>query len=247
MTHISRPFQIVLAVFAVFVAVWFMALRAHNSSTTGGAGSSASVSAPATSAKTPAKAATTTTVHKASTAGHTSVHETTHVVHGENTSATTIKRSVTTATGQTTTVHSSAVHKTSAGTTVVGATVVRRTAPAKPVPAKTTPASSTPKGQGEGEGELRAAKTVLILFWNPKGADDVAVHNEVPAVQRKLGGRIAVHYASASQVGAYGTVTHTIQVNQTPTLLIVNHKGQTTVLTGLTDAFAIEQAIREAA
>ena len=50
---------------------------------------------------------------------------------------------------------------------------------------------------------------------------------------------------SAGQVGAFGTVTHAVQVTQTPTLLIVNPHGQTTVLTGLTEAFAIQQAIAE--
>ena len=39
---------------------------------------------------------------------------------------------------------------------------------------------------------------------------------------------------------------HAVQVTQTPTLLIVNPHGQTTVLTGLTDAFAIEQTVAEA-
>ena len=86
---------------------------------------------------------------------------------------------------------------------------------------------------------------MLILFWNPRGADDVAVHKELPAVQHALGNKIAVDYASASQVGSFGTVTHAIQVTQTPTLLIVNPHGQTTVLTGLTDAFAIEQTVGE--
>lgn len=96
------------------------------------------------------------------------------------------------------------------------------------------------------EGELRAHKVVLILFWNSRGAEDAAVHSALPAVQRALRGKVAVHYATAGQVGEFGTVTHAVQVTQTPTLLIVNERGQTTVLTGLSDAFAIEQAVREA-
>ena len=71
------------------------------------------------------------------------------------------------------------------------------------------------------------------------------MHNALPAVQHALGGTVVVHYASAGQVGAFGTITHAIQITQTPTLLIVNPHGQTTVLTGLTDAFAIQQAISE--
>ena len=97
------------------------------------------------------------------------------------------------------------------------------------------------------EHQLQQGKTVLILFWNPNGADDVAVHREIPSVQHALGARIAIHYASAGQVGAYGTITQAVQITQTPTLLIVNPHGQTTVLTGLADAFSIEQSVSEAA
>ena len=47
------------------------------------------------------------------------------------------------------------------------------------------------------EHQLQQGKTVLILFWNPSGADDVAVHREIPVVQHALGAKIAVNYASA--------------------------------------------------
>jgi hypothetical protein len=99
--------------------------------------------------------------------------------------------------------------------------------------------------QGAVEHELQQGKTVLILFWNRHGADDKAVHNALPAVQHALGAKVSVHYATAGQVGAFGTVTHAVQVTQTPTLLIVNPHGQTTVITGLADAFAIRQAVSE--
>jgi uncharacterized membrane protein len=119
-----------------------------------------------------------------------------------------------------------------------------------PVHAHTSPpaakhAATAPSAQVKVEHELQQGKTVLILFWNRHGSDDVAVHTALPAVQHALGGRVAVHYASAGQVSAFGTITHAIQVTQTPTLLIVNRHGQTTVLTGLTDAFAIRQAVSE--
>jgi hypothetical protein len=241
MTQISRPFQIVLAAFALFVAVWFVALRAHNSSTTGGSSSGASSSSSATvthpTSAAHAKVKTTATT------------TTTRVHHSANGAAVTVKRSVSSAAGHTTVRHTTAVHSnTTAGhTTVVRTTAVKHTPPAaKPVPAKTKPATGTPGMQIAVEHELQQGKTVLILFWNSKGADDVAVHNELPAVQRSLGGKVAVHYASANQVGEYGTITHAVQVNQTPTLLIVNPHGQTTTLTGLTDSFSIEQSISEA-
>jgi hypothetical protein len=124
--------------------------------------------------------------------------------------------------------------------------VIQRTSAAKSA-STTKPATAAPTMQVAVEHQLQQGKTVLILFWNPRGSDDVAVHKELPVVQHALGGKIAVHYASAGQVGAYGTITHAVQVTQTPTLLIVNPHGQTTVLTGLTDAFSIEQTVGEAA
>jgi hypothetical protein len=112
-------------------------------------------------------------------------------------------------------------------------------APAKPV-------AGLPKMQVAVERQLQQGKTVLILFWNPNGSDDAVVHGELPAVQRSAHGSVAVHYAAAKQVGEYGTITNAVQVDQTPTLLIVEPHGQTTTITGLTDAFAIDQAIAEA-
>jgi hypothetical protein len=95
------------------------------------------------------------------------------------------------------------------------------------------------------ESELKHDKTVLILFWNPRGSDDRAVHNELPAVQHALGSKLAIHNSLAAQVGEYGTITHSVQVTGTPTIVIVNPKGQASTLTGLNDAYSIEQAIGE--
>ncbi|MGA2320000.1 MAG: hypothetical protein ABSG95_04565 [Solirubrobacteraceae bacterium] len=96
------------------------------------------------------------------------------------------------------------------------------------------------------ERQLKQGKVVTVLFWNPQGADDVAVRHELDAADRALGGKVAVHEALASQVGSFGAMTQAIPVDETPTILIVNVQGQETALTGFTDAFSIEQAIEEA-
>jgi hypothetical protein len=103
-----------------------------------------------------------------------------------------------------------------------------------------------PAQQAAVESELKQGKIVAVLFWNPKGADDVAVRKELQAVGKQLGGKLAVHTAESNQVGAFGSITQAIQVYQTPTILFVNGKGLTTTLTGFTDAFSIEQTIEEA-
>jgi len=130
--------------------------------------------------------------------------------------------------------------------------------------------SGLPARQVMVERELKRGFTAAILFWNPAASDDVAVrgalrqllaaeHHEPSARRagRELGDgsvvveprggeeRIALHESSAGQVASYGSFTRAVQVYATPTLLLVNPRGQATVLTGFTDAFSIEQALDE--
>jgi hypothetical protein len=222
-TSLSRPFQVVLAVFALLVALWFVALRAHNS------GSSESNSG--SSASQPAKPAT----HRRSPAESGAQKRTGHGTAAQSTASHA-------STGQAGGAQAGAAHASTGQTGSVEHTATAAKGAAK----QASSTSSAPAKQREVEHELSQQRTVLILFWNPRAAEDRAVRNELPAVQRKLRKKIALHYASAKQVGEFGTVTHAVQVTQTPTLLIVNPKGQTTTRTGLIDAFAIEQAISEA-
>ncbi len=110
----------------------------------------------------------------------------------------------------------------------------------------TASAKSVPPMQATVEAELKQGKTVAILFWNFKASVDQTVQKELQAVGHNEGGKLAVHDARAAQVGSFGSITRDVQVFQTPTILIVNKQGKTTTLTGLTDGFAIEQAIDEA-
>lgn len=87
---------------------------------------------------------------------------------------------------------------------------------------------------------------MLLLFWNPKSAVDSTVHSEVHALQAGSKGTVAVHDALPSQVAIFGSLTEIVQVYETPTILIVNRHGVVSTLTGLTDVFALRQAIREA-
>jgi hypothetical protein len=130
-------------------------------------------------------------------------------------------------------------------------------------------AGRTPARQVLVEHALHEGKIAVILFWNHKGAEDTIVSDELrlleavhhlirplartPQLRRalkasglELDKRFAAFVSPASQVASYGSITRGIQVYATPTLLIVNKRGQTTVMTGLQDAFSIEQAIDEA-
>lgn len=94
--------------------------------------------------------------------------------------------------------------------------------------------------------QLKAGKVVLLLFWSERSAEDQAVRSQVQSVSRSLGRRVAADYAKPSEVGAFGSITREVTVLQTPTLLVIDRKGLVTTIAGLTDAFSIEQAVREA-
>ena len=116
--------------------------------------------------------------------------------------------------------------------------------------ASTTSSGSTkaspPAMQTTVEGELKQGKMVTILFWNPRASVDESVRRELQVVGSTQGGKMAIHNARAAQVGSFGSITRAVQIYQTPTILIVNPRGQTTTLTGLQDVFSIQQAIDEA-
>ena len=98
---------------------------------------------------------------------------------------------------------------------------------------------TAPSGQRTVEAELAKGDVVVLLFWNPKGADDVAVHRALQLVlnaHRSARQQIAVQEAQPSRVASFGSITRGVQVYATPTILIVNKHGQTIVLTGLQDA-----------
>jgi hypothetical protein len=121
-----------------------------------------------------------------------------------------------------------------------------------PAHGKGNSASSSASSNGraqqqlEVEHELAHRKTVLLLFWDPKSSVDDSVRSQVLSLGKGSKGKLAVHTALADQVGLFGTVTEVAHVYQTPTILIVGRHGLITTLTGLVDAFSLEQAVREA-
>jgi hypothetical protein len=142
------------------------------------------------------------------------------------------------------------------------------TVKSEPIKAKSG-AGRTPARQVLVEDALHEGKIAVILFWSSKGVDDTivngelrlleAVHHLIKAQPRtaqlrkalkasglELGKSFAAFVSTAGQVASYGSITRGVQVYGTPTVLIVNKSGKTTVLTGLQDAFSIEQAIDEA-
>jgi hypothetical protein len=213
---------------------------AHNAAQ--GGASSAPAAAPAAHVTRTA----TSSVHVARHATTAHPGTTTHA-------ATTVHTATTTVHTQTSVSvkHHSQTSPAAAGTASPGAShkaavAPQRTQLAQRGSAAAATSPTTPARQAAVAAELKQGKVVLILFWDPSSSIDSAVHRQVLAVAHKLGHTVAVQTATASQVGDFGSITHDIQVYQTPTLLIVNRHAQVTTVTGYTDSYAIEQTIREA-
>jgi hypothetical protein len=269
MMQLSRPFQIVLVTFCLFAAVWFFALRSHSASTSGGGSSPPSAASPA------AQPATPSTPYHGSAPGVAGLTRAIEKARGAVTQSEQHAKRLQQKSAQ-------ASGEPSVGTAPGAArTRAPATTSVTPKSSATTHGSAATGGGAQGasraktgaaskqatvEGELKRGNVVVLLFWDPRGADDKAVHSElqllqavhrglrplrnVPVVRRllKAGGmelssKIAVHEASASQVASFGSFTRTAQVYSTPTVMIINARGQATTLTGLTDAFSLEQAI----
>lgn len=253
MTHISRPFQIALAVLVLFIAVWFLALRGHS-----GESSSSSSSAPTSASSSPSSQSSAS---QSASGGGTPASKG-GVYHGAAPGVEGLSRAIQKARGavaqsqqnakqQGSQQGSSDAQKQNAQTQTSQSHSAKQTQAQQKQSQQaqnsqqSKAASGVPAMQAVVEGELKHGKVVAVLFWNPKGAVDATVRRELRAAGRAEHGKLAVHVARSNQVGSFGSFTHTVQVYSTPTILLINAKGTTSSLTGLTDSFSIGQAIKE--
>ncbi len=275
MAQLSRPFQIAFVAVCLLAAVWLFALRGHSTSTSG-SGSTAVVSPSAPAAPKPASSSSTPSGSASTAAAEAkSAAKPTHVYHGAAPGVEGLTRDINRAhhavaesqqnakqleaksaqasgetapaqTVSTTTPASGASTATAAPSAKAAAPSTKATTPATAHVGSGAPKAASgvtvARAQREVEAELKQGKIAVLLFWNPKGTDDVLVHRQVQLLSK----RAAVHDALASEVASYGSITRGVQIYATPTILVIDKAGKTITLTGLQDAFSIEQAIDEA-
>jgi hypothetical protein len=288
MTQISRPFQIALVAVGVLMAVWFLALRGHSASSPSASSGGAATAATSTPAAQPPGAPSS--IYHGSAPGVEGLTRAIAKAHGavatsqenakqlEEKSARASGGSSAPAAGPAASSPQSSASTPHTGSVPGSAQKTAATTPVKPA-ARTVPGGKaagsltgvhrTPARQALVERALKEGKIAVILLWNPKGADDRAVHQElrlleavhhlikpvanVPKVRAELRAYnlelqkpFAAFEARSNQVTSFGSITHGVQVYGTPTMLIINKRGQVKTVTGLTDAYAIEQTIDEA-
>jgi hypothetical protein len=259
MAQISRPFQLALAAVAVLALVWVVALHRPSSGSPGAKSSGQPVAAASTPAKTPAPHGSSSGVGKSGGTGASPIYR------GSAPGVEGLTRAIAKAHGAVAASQQNAKQLQEKSEQASDTSSAQSSASAPAAPARTTttkaPAVSAPAkpklathhsasapglaNQHRVEAELKHGKVVALLFWSPKGSDDVAVKNAL----RKLTGsdhRLAVHMTAPGKVASFGSITRGVQVYGTPTILIVGKRGRTIVLTGLQDAYAIQQAIKDA-
>jgi hypothetical protein len=272
MTKISRPFQIALVAVVLLAAVYLVALRKHSSSSESSSPaavastatpSSAPASASGSSAASPSSGAPgATSTYKGSAPGvgglTRAIQKARGAVSESEQNAKALQQKATAASGSAEKLGSSATGaagsaaatggtaaaKHSAASSTGSAVKAKSKTPAPKTGATKTP-SAVPVMQVRVERELKHGDIAALLFWNPSGAVDNIVRRELQATARKLHGKLAINIARSSAVGSFGTFTRSVQVYGTPTILLINPAGKTASVTGLTDVFSLEQAVRE--
>jgi hypothetical protein len=91
---------------------------------------------------------------------------------------------------------------------------------------------------------LDAHKVVAILFWNRRGVDDRSVKSSLDRLPHRK--RLAVFSDGVIHLSRYTRITAATSVTTTPSLVIVNPKGQAEVITGYLDYETLRQYVQNA-
>ena len=225
MSQISPPIRILLVCAVAFMAAWMLFLRPKDEAV-------APVAVTPTPATTPPVAAGGADAD--SLAGKT-------VEKANDTTAAQDARAEELAGGTATT--------TTPGTaddpSIVAATPPEE-APATPEPGKLTDEVAEAGGLPQRVlGALDDKKVVVLLFWSPKAPEDRAVRGSLRVVNRHRG-KVLTHATHISNIAAYGQITRAADVEQSPTVVVVDRDRKVETLVGYVDRVTIDQAVTDA-
>jgi hypothetical protein len=92
---------------------------------------------------------------------------------------------------------------------------------------------------------LDAHTVVVILFWNRRGVDDRSVKTSLDSLPRRKG-KVAVFSDRVENLAHYTRITTAASISTTPSLVVVNRKGQAEVINGYLDRQTLGQYVRNA-
>jgi hypothetical protein len=122
---------------------------------------------------------------------------------------------------------------------------------ADPAAAATKPGKLTKKAAAAGGLPLRVLhalgdrKVVVLLFWSPKAAEDKAVRKSLTGIDRHKG-KVLAHATHVKRIAAYQQITRGADVEQSPTVVVVDRNRKVETLVGYVDRTSIDQAVTDA-
>lgn len=245
MTHVSRPLIALLVGTVLFFALWIVALKpSGGSSSSSGSGGLGQYQSAINAAKQSVKLqdgqgardgtvpGTSTTAAGSGTAAE-SGKSATGSAHATNAKAgakadTQAKPHASARAHATTRSHATTHHK--------GHVVVHKVALHAPTAGQGLNIVST---------ALREHKVLAILFYNPAGADDMAVKNELDSIPTYRG-QVVKLVVPVSELARYTAITTQVLVSTTPELVLVDRSLQATVITGFASRFEIATRVANA-
>jgi hypothetical protein len=138
-----------------------------------------------------------------------------------------------------------------AATPETGGTAVAPTPAGEPAVAGAKPAKLDAKAAAAGGLPLRVLKAlgdhkvVVLLFWSPKSADDQAVRKALSNIDRH-DGKVVAHATNLKRIARYGQITRGANVEQSPTIVVIDRKMKVDTLVGYVDRVTIDQAVTDA-
>lgn len=93
--------------------------------------------------------------------------------------------------------------------------------------------------------DLDAGRTVVLLVWDGKSADDRSVRRAVSRVDRH-GGKVRTHVVSLSKLSSYEAITKGVPITESPTVLVIDRQRQARTISGLTVKGEIDDAVDRA-
>jgi hypothetical protein len=218
-SQISPPMRILLAGAAVFLALWFTILR------------------PKAAEVPPATATPTGNVNT----GQPAQSEAGKIVEKAKSAATEAEGAAKAAAGETTD-----ATKTTPGTATT-------TAPdAKADPAAAVSAAQLDKLPKDVAKAVTGHKVMVLAVladkgkhWRPMADDDRYVRNTLKTVNR-YDGDVFVKQVPLAKIDSYGVIMNDLDINQTPSVVVVDTKLKANVIEGYLDRVSINQAIADA-
>ena len=88
-------------------------------------------------------------------------------------------------------------------------------------------------------------KVVVLLFWNPKAVEDKAVRKALRGIDRHHN-KVLAHATNVKKIAAYQQITRGAEVEQSPTVVVVDRDRKVETLVGYVDRQTIDQAVTDA-